>query len=335
MTIDNKQYLAPPRNTFKRNIAELRAWAAYNHWHYRLTKFIKNDSPKILECGCGPGFLSKSIKKWFPNADLYSCDYEYALIHSVKQELGYKNLFQANAQEIPIKDSVIDILISFHMIEHLEKPILFFENAHRVLKLGGYLIYAAPNPSGIPAKFMKDKWCGIRPDHLSLLSPSEWKNLSKKSGFQLIVEGTTGLSGIPIFKQLPLGIINFGLLFFFGFFPWNKGEAYIGIYQRPFDNNSLNLDAESVDLNLSTMICCPEDRQGLIAANNQMISYLNLLIDEHKLFNIAGKQISNKIDSAWIRSDRKLLYPGTAGIPILLSEEAILINEMIEKYIYS
>jgi SAM-dependent methyltransferase/uncharacterized protein YbaR (Trm112 family) len=333
MTIDNKQYLAPPLNTFKRRITELRSWAAYSHWQNRLAKLIKNDRSKILECGCGPGFLSKLIKKWFPNVELYSCDYEYALICSVKQELGYENLFQANAQEIPVKNNAIDILISFHMIEHLEQPELFFENANRVLKPGGYLVYATPNPIGIPAKIMKDKWCGIRADHISLLSPSEWKTVTENSGFSMVQEGTTGLSGIPIFQKFPIGIFNFGSLFLFGFFPWNQGEAYIGIYQKKSGDESMGKESTLLDTDLSTMICCPATNQELIKVDSDLVYYLNKSIDENRLINLAGKKVLGKIDAAWIRSDKILLYPSVAGIPILLSEESIMIDDSMGKYL--
>jgi SAM-dependent methyltransferase/uncharacterized protein YbaR (Trm112 family) len=332
MTIDNKQYLAPPVNTLKRSIVELRAWAAYSHWKNRLAKLINNDS-KILECGCGPGFLSKLIKKWFPTVDLYSCDYEYDLIYSVKKELGYTNVFQANAQEIPVRSNTIDVVISFHMVEHLEKPSLFFDNVNRVLKPGGYLIYATPNPIGIPAKIMKDKWCGIRADHISLLSPLEWKAATEHSGFRIIQEGTTGLSGIPVFQKFPIGIINFGSLFLFGFFPWDKGEAYIGIYQKSSEEKLVEKQSTLLDKELSTLICCPVTNQELVKVSSGLVSHLNQLIEENKIFNLAGKKVLSKIDAAWMRVDKALLYPSIEGIPVLLAEEAIIIDSFMEQYL--
>lgn len=326
MKIDNKQYLAPPVNTLKRSIFELRAWAAYSHWKNRLAKLINKDRSKILECGCGPGSLSKLIKKWFPTVDLYSCDYEYDLIYSVKKELGYTSLFQANAQEIPIKSNTIDVVISFHMVEHLEKPSLFFENVNRVLKPGGYLIYATPNPVGIPAKIMKDKWCGIRADHISLLSPLEWKTVTEHSGLEMLQEGTTGLSGIPIFQKFPIGIINFGSLFLFGFFPWNKGEAYIGIYQKKSKGELIEKSLSSSDNSLSSLICCPDTKQELTKVSSDLVCHLNKSIDENRLINLAGRKVLAKIDSAWIRSDRMFLYLSVSGIPMLLSEESIMVD---------
>ncbi|MBO1057638.1 MAG: class I SAM-dependent methyltransferase [Dolichospermum sp. JUN01] len=232
MTIDNKQYLPAPSSTLKGKLAEFKAWAAYRHWQGRLSKIIRNEKVIILECGCGPGFLSKLIKKWFPKASQYISDYEFALVERAKKELGDNNTcnaFQADAQKLPVQSEAIDILISFHMIEHLEIPEMFLKNAFRALKPGGYLIYAAPNPNGIGAKVMKEKWSGIRPDHISLFSPQKWQEITLSVGFRLIEEGSTALSGIPIFQKFPLNIFGSSVLVMLNYFFKSQDPCYIRI----------------------------------------------------------------------------------------------------------
>jgi ubiquinone/menaquinone biosynthesis C-methylase UbiE/uncharacterized protein YbaR (Trm112 family) len=340
MVIDNKQYLPPPSNTLKGKLVEFKAWSAYRHWKHRLSKLIKQQNPTILECGCGPGFLSKFIKRWFISAHVYLSDYEYTLIQRAKHELNSNNLFQADAEKLPVQSDSIDILISFHMIEHLENPEMFLKNALRVLKPGGHLIYATPNPDGIPARFMKEKWSGIRPDHISLLSPQEWKEITVSSGFELVEHGTTTLSGIPIFKKFPFNIINHGSLFVFGFFPWMKGEAYIGIYQKPFVSDTLtnfllkdNPNSDSLEflnsLSQATqaIVCCPQSHQKLQEANEEQITKLNKKIEAGQLYNISNAKVKRPIQAALIRFDRKLCYPIKDGIPILLPEESIYLAE--------
>lgn len=336
MTIDNTQYLPPPSNTIRGKLVEFKAWAAYRHWHKRLSQIIQNRNLTILECGCGPGFLSKLIKKWFPQTNTYVSDYEYVLVERAKQELGSNNVFQADAHKLPLQSDAIDILVSFHMIEHLAEPKMFLQNAFRAVKPGGYLIYAAPNPDGIGAKVMKEKWGGIRPDHISLLSPKQWQEITLSVGFNLIQQGSTALSGIPIFQKFPLNIFNQGLLFIFGFFPWMKGEAYIGIYQKPLKSTnsssfisehivSKNFQAEhNKELPLLSVLCCPETHQELKFVDDELLNSLNKMIANKQLFSHDNKLIESSIEAALIQINGTVIYPVIQGIPILLAKKSII-----------
>jgi len=85
---------------------------------------------------------------------------------------------------------------------------------------------------------MKNKWHGYKSDHVSLKSYTEWKTFIEKNGFTSIYCGSTFFTGIPIFNKLPLGLINWGLLFFIGSIKWKHGESFIGIFR--LDNNKMN-----------------------------------------------------------------------------------------------
>jgi SAM-dependent methyltransferase len=115
-----------------------------------------------------------------------------------------------------------------HVVEHLTAPTEFFSEARRVLRPGGHLVIATPNASGLGARLMKDKWQGFSdPTHIALNAASYWRNLVTDAGFTICREGTTGLTGIPGFNRMPLGLIHWIPTFFFGFYPWELGEAYI------------------------------------------------------------------------------------------------------------
>lgn len=45
----------------------------------------------------------------------------------------------------PVEDSSVDLCLSDNVLEHLERPELFFTEARRVLKPGGYLCIRTPN----------------------------------------------------------------------------------------------------------------------------------------------------------------------------------------------
>jgi SAM-dependent methyltransferase len=49
------------------------------------------------------------------------------------------------AEAIPIPDTSVDVVVSFETIEHLQQPVIFIKECHRVLAPGGALIISTPN----------------------------------------------------------------------------------------------------------------------------------------------------------------------------------------------
>ena len=74
---------------------------------------------------------------------------------------------------------------------------------------------------------------------------------------------------------------------------------------------------------LLEILCCPETHQPLQVAEASLIADLNSKIKTGQLKNRAGKSITDTIESAFIRQDRKFAYPIRNNIPVLLIDEAI------------
>jgi SAM-dependent methyltransferase len=137
-------------------------------------------------------------------------------------------LLNGDACRIPLGDRSADIVFALHVVEHLTAPSEFFSEAWRVLRPGGHLIIATPNADGLGARLMKETWQGFSdPTHIALNTASFWRGLVTSSGFTVLRDGTTGLTGIPWLNRMPLGLIHWVPTFFFGFYPWELGEAYI------------------------------------------------------------------------------------------------------------
>ncbi len=86
-----------------------------------------------------------------------------------------------------------------------------------------------------------------------------------------------------------------------------------------------------IDKELLSILCCPETKQDLELADQQLIDKTNQLIKKGVLKNRAGEQIREPIDAGLIREDRKYLYPVREDIPILLIDESILIEDIESK----
>ena len=74
---------------------------------------------------------------------------------------------------------------------------------------------------------------------------------------------------------------------------------------------------------LLDILCCPETHQPLKIAEANLITEVNAKIKAGQATNRGGKPVAEPIDSAFVREDRKYLYPIRNDIPVLLVDEAI------------
>jgi len=78
-----------------------------------------------------------------------------------------------------------------------------------------------------------------------------------------------------------------------------------------------------IDQKLLEIICCPETKQDLKVADEELISRLNGLVERKELKNRIKQIVDKKLDGGLIREDGKYLYPIIEEIPILLIDESI------------
>jgi len=81
-----------------------------------------------------------------------------------------------------------------------------------------------------------------------------------------------------------------------------------------------------IDAELLKTMCCPETHQDLRPAEPTLVNRLNEQIAAGTLKNRGGQPVKEKIDEGLVRADGKLLYPIRRTIPIMLVDEAVLLN---------
>jgi protein-L-isoaspartate(D-aspartate) O-methyltransferase len=94
--------------------------------HYKLPK-----NPKILDVGCGKGYLLFDFLKVIPDAEIFGIDISNYAIENSKKEIQ-KNLQTGNATELPWPDNYFDLVYSintFHNLHNydLDKALREFE----------------------------------------------------------------------------------------------------------------------------------------------------------------------------------------------------------------
>lgn len=90
-----------------------------------------NNGKIVAELGCGSGVMNEFWKKYI------GFDVSYAAI----EKLEGKSVLAEISKQLPIKNNSVDAVISFNVLEHLQKPEVTIEEAVRILKPRGKILF--------------------------------------------------------------------------------------------------------------------------------------------------------------------------------------------------
>ena len=79
----------------------------------------------------------------------------------------------------------------------------------------------------------------------------------------------------------------------------------------------------SVSEELLEILVCPETKQPIALASEEVLSNLARNIEAGKVRNRGGEKVTQPITEGLVREDGKILYPVDDGIPVMLIEESI------------
>lgn len=105
-----------------------------------------NRSPiKLIDVGCGDGYLLKEIAGKFSQIDLFGLDLSENRVETAKKFVPMAILKTGNAQDIPFRDETFDIVVCSEVIEHCRDDIEVLAELYRISKINSFLILTAPN----------------------------------------------------------------------------------------------------------------------------------------------------------------------------------------------
>jgi len=79
----------------------------------------------------------------------------------------------------------------------------------------------------------------------------------------------------------------------------------------------------SVSEELLEILVCPETKQPIALASDEVLGNLARDIEAGKVRNRGGEKVTQPITEGLVREDGKILYPVDDGIPVMLIEESI------------
>lgn len=79
---------------------------------------------------------------------------------------------------------------------------------------------------------------------------------------------------------------------------------------------------------LLDILVCPERRTPLTLADENLVAALNQAVAQRRLNNQAGEPVEKMLEGGLVRDDHAVVYPVIDGIPIMLVDEAIPLDQV-------
>ena len=103
---------------------------------------------KVLDVGAGTGRLSLLLSK--VKAEVTALDVSEQMLQVLKNKDKKINIQLGDAEDLVFEDESFDLVTAAFLVVHLKDPSVFFNEAYRVLKDGGYLLVTNINQKEAP-----------------------------------------------------------------------------------------------------------------------------------------------------------------------------------------
>ncbi len=160
--------------------------------------------PRVLDVGCATGALLDALagRGWDPQGvEISAAQADYG-----RSRYGLP-IHAGTLESASFPEGSFDLVHASHLIEHLNDPASFLDEAARVMKSGSLLALTTPNADGLQARLFGAAWRSAIYDHLYLFSARTLRALLESRRF--VVESMVTWGGWarglrPAFLKRPL-----------------------------------------------------------------------------------------------------------------------------------
>jgi SAM-dependent methyltransferase len=152
---------------------------------------------KLLDLGCATGLFMKGMEErgWQVTGveiNDYAADYARCTFG-----LDVKT---GTLEQVAFDDMMFDVVTLWGVFEHVMDPKATLAEIGRILKPGGLVAMALPNPTAVEAWLFGENWVGWdRPRHLHIFTPKVIRNYLVDAGLKLTkIESFSGRWGITL-----------------------------------------------------------------------------------------------------------------------------------------
>jgi SAM-dependent methyltransferase len=155
---------------------------------------------RILEIGCGRGLLLSALHQ--RGHECWGIERSDLAANRAKEISGLK-ILTAPLSGCDLSHSNFDLVILWHVLEHLHDPAGTLDILHHLLKPGGLVVMEVPNLSSLQSRISGHLWFHLDIErHLYHFTPAGLLGLMKNQGFQARIDGTYSS------EQCPFGVLQ-------------------------------------------------------------------------------------------------------------------------------
>lgn len=149
----------------------------------RMEKFNGGRPGRVLDVGCGRGFLLQEFRRRGWDVLGTEADAKAAAHAQRVLQLPVK---VGGLEALDLPDASFDAIVLWHVLEHLADPTQTLVEVHRLLRPGGTLLVGVPNFGSWEAGLCQDKWFHLDvPRHLAHFTPASLERALEQAGLRL------------------------------------------------------------------------------------------------------------------------------------------------------
>ncbi len=170
-----------------------------------LVRYVLRRRPlkgRVLDYGCGPGFLINELLETASEATIYGVEHSPVSMELVNRQFAQRERFRgvASAATVPtpFQEGYFDTVFFVETIEHVEpaQRLAALRELRRLLKPNGLVVVTTPNEEDIEASKAICPDCGARfhvVQHVSSWSANTLRSTMEEVGFRTVSCGPTRL----------------------------------------------------------------------------------------------------------------------------------------------
>lgn len=154
---------------------------------------------RILEVGCGTGFVLKEVRRAFPAASVAGSELHSGGVSVARDRHGADvELIQMDARRLHLREA-LDLVCAFDVVEHIEEDEAAIASIHQALRPGGYLVATVP----------QHPWLWSASDdighHARRYQPRELQQKVCNAGFQILYSDSFTSLLLPLMALVRVG----------------------------------------------------------------------------------------------------------------------------------
>ncbi len=148
----------------------------------QLNQEYRDGNPKILDLGCGQGWLTKKLSEKYKN--IIGCDISAPLIEAAKNHSNLNFQIADFSQPTSFNDAEFDAIVINMATHSIANQEFAFREIARILKPAGLVLITLPNPYyAYPVGVWKRGWTGFLFKRKPRLKLKAFWNFKKNSAF--------------------------------------------------------------------------------------------------------------------------------------------------------